>query len=66
MKLTMPSPQSLSLVYFQVQSDLAFHGKRAAGAFYRVPFTEALDLVRTRKVHVVNGFCFVPQDEMVS
>ncbi|RUS79036.1 hypothetical protein EGW08_013193 [Elysia chlorotica] len=34
--------------------------------FYKVPFTEALDLVRNRKVFLQKGFAFVPQDDLVS
>ena len=34
--------------------------------FFQVPFVEALDLVRQRKVHVSGGFCFVPDTEMVT
>jgi len=33
-------------------------------AFYKVHFTEALDLVRKRSVLVRNGMCFVPDTEM--
>ena len=31
-----------------------------------MPFVEALDLVRQRKVHVTNGYCLVPDTEMVT
>ncbi len=34
--------------------------------FYKVHFTEALDLVRGRKVVMKNGFCYVPDTEMVT
>ncbi|PVD23016.1 hypothetical protein C0Q70_16277 [Pomacea canaliculata] len=33
---------------------------------YKVPFTEALDLVRSRRVYVHHGFAYVPQDDLVS
>ena len=33
--------------------------------YYKVPFTEALDLVRSRKCYVNNGFCFVEADDMI-
>jgi len=46
-----------------VMDGLAYYKPRA---FYKVPFTEALDLVRTRKVYVQNGFCYVPDNEMVT
>ncbi len=38
----------------------------ATRTFYKVPFTEALELVRTRKVLVSNGYCFVPDTDMTS
>uniref|UniRef100_A0A0B6Z753 DNA primase large subunit n=2 Tax=Arion vulgaris TaxID=1028688 RepID=A0A0B6Z753_9EUPU len=34
--------------------------------YYKVPFTEALDLVRNRKVFLQSGFAYVPQDDLVS
>ncbi|KAL8607230.1 hypothetical protein ACOMHN_009624 [Nucella lapillus] len=34
--------------------------------FYKVPFTEALDLVRGRRVFVRHGYAYVPQDDLVS
>ncbi|XP_013394623.1 DNA primase large subunit [Lingula anatina] len=34
--------------------------------FYRVPFTEALDLVKARKVYVHRGYVYVPYNELVS
>ena len=34
--------------------------------FYKVHFTEALDLVRKRYVLVKNGFCYVPESEMIT
>lgn len=34
--------------------------------FYKVPFTEALDLVRNRKVFLQQGFAYVPQEDLVS
>ena len=33
---------------------------------YKVPFTEALDLVRSRRVYIENGMAYVPQTELVS
>lgn len=47
--------------------NLAFRqaGKEGPSSFYKVPFTEALDLVRTRKVYVSKGFCYVPDTEIV-
>ena len=32
----------------------------------QVPFTEALDLVRGRRVYLHHGFAYVPQDDLVS
>ncbi|KAJ8306542.1 hypothetical protein KUTeg_017087 [Tegillarca granosa] len=32
----------------------------------RVPFIEVLDLVRSRKVYLVDGYAFVPRDDMIS
>ena len=37
-----------------------------SSTYFKVHFTEALDLVRGRKVHVEGGFCFVPETEMLS
>lgn len=34
--------------------------------YYKVPFTEALDLVRQRKVYLQAGYAYVPSDELVS
>ncbi|XP_030838847.1 DNA primase large subunit [Strongylocentrotus purpuratus] len=34
--------------------------------FFKVPFTEALDLVRGRKVFIQKGYAFVPHSELVS
>ncbi|XP_076462367.1 DNA primase large subunit-like [Babylonia areolata] len=34
--------------------------------FYKVPFTEALDLVRGRRVFLHHGSAYVPQDDLVS
>ncbi|XP_005100037.1 DNA primase large subunit [Aplysia californica] len=34
--------------------------------YYKVPFTEALDLVRGRKVFLRAGFAYVPRDDLVS
>ena len=33
-------------------------------SYFKVHFTEALDLVRKRSVLVYNGFCYVPETEM--
>ncbi|XP_043543379.1 DNA primase large subunit [Chiloscyllium plagiosum] len=33
--------------------------------FYKVPFTDALELVRVRKVFVKNGFAYIPHPEIV-
>ena len=33
-------------------------------SYFKVHFTEALDLVRKRSVLVSNGFCYVPETEM--
>lgn len=35
-------------------------------AFFKVPFTEALDLVGSRKVYLEAGVAFVPFDHVVS
>jgi len=34
--------------------------------FYKVPFTDVLDLVRVRKVYLKGGFAYVPHPEIVS
>ncbi|XP_072026897.1 DNA primase large subunit-like [Amphiura filiformis] len=34
--------------------------------FYKVPFTEALDLVRGRKVYLEKGWAYVPHSDLVS
>ncbi|XP_005156868.2 DNA primase large subunit isoform X1 [Danio rerio] len=34
--------------------------------FYRVPFQDALDLVRTRKVYLLAGNAYIPQNEIVT
>lgn len=57
----------------EMMDNLLFHDNfgssgsgSSKGKFFRVPFTDALELVRTRKVFVRGGDCFVPQDEMVT
>ena len=35
-------------------------------SYYKVHFTEALDLVRTRKVFIKSGMCYVPQSDIVT
>ena len=37
-----------------------------SSTYFKVHFTEALDLVRDRKVYVEGGFCYVPESEMLS
>ena len=34
--------------------------------YYKVPFTEALDLVRQRRVYLQGGYAYIPNDELVS
>lgn len=34
--------------------------------YFKVPFTEVLDLVRGRKVFLSRGFAYVPKDDMIS
>ncbi|KAM4599238.1 DNA primase large subunit isoform 1-T1 [Fundulus diaphanus] len=34
--------------------------------FYKVPFQDALDLVRTRKVYLREGYAYIPQSEIVA
>ena len=34
--------------------------------YYKVPFTEVLDLVATRKVYLARGMAFVPQEQIAS
>lgn len=34
--------------------------------YYKVPFTDVLDLVRMRKVYIEKGFAYVPHEELVS
>ncbi|XP_056327439.1 DNA primase large subunit [Danio aesculapii] len=34
--------------------------------FYRVPFQDALDLVRTRKVYLLAGSAYIPQHEIIT
>lgn len=34
--------------------------------FYKVPFTDVLDLVRSRRVYLKSGFAYVPRYELVS
>jgi DNA primase large subunit len=50
----------LGLVYRQSGS------QGSSPTFFKVPFTEALDLVRGRKVFVRGGMCYVPDTEMLS
>ncbi|XP_031549848.1 DNA primase large subunit-like [Actinia tenebrosa] len=37
-----------------------------ATQYYKVPFTEALDLVRSRKVYLEGGYAYVPRNELSS
>eukprot|EP00094_Tigriopus_californicus_P000184 TCALIF_00178-PA protein Name:"Similar to Prim2 DNA primase large subunit (Rattus norvegicus)" AED:0.06 eAED:0.06 QI:0/0/0/0.5/1/1/2/0/528 len=41
-------------------------GAHDGSIHYKVPFTEALDLVRHRKCYVQNGWCYVLKEEIVS
>ncbi|RDD46235.1 DNA primase large subunit [Trichoplax sp. H2] len=34
--------------------------------YYKVPFTEALDLVKLRKIYLKNGQAYVPRDDLVT
>ena len=34
--------------------------------YYKIPFTDALDLVRQRKVYLQGGNAYIPADELVS
>lgn len=34
--------------------------------FYKVPFQDALDLVRTRKVYLKEGYAYIPHDDIVT
>ncbi|XP_061141811.1 DNA primase large subunit [Syngnathus typhle] len=34
--------------------------------FYKVPFQDALDLVRTRKVYLKSGYVYIPQQDIVT
>lgn len=44
-----------------------FNGNKVDGLeYYKVPFTDALDLVRLRKVYLQAGFAYIPSDEIVS
>ncbi len=67
-----PVPEDEMKKYGAVLEGLVFGGGVSGGgvgrsrSFYKVPFTEALDLVRSRKVLVVGGFCYVPDSEMVT
>lgn len=40
--------------------------KVLATDYFKVPFVEALDLVRSRKVYLENGCAYVPRDDLVS
>lgn len=34
--------------------------------YYKIPFTDALDLVRQRRVYLQAGYAYIPNDELVS
>ncbi|XP_061425179.1 DNA primase large subunit isoform X3 [Lethenteron reissneri] len=42
------------------------HHKVNESTFYKVPFTDALELVRSRKVFVRRGIAFIPQRDLVT
>ena len=50
-----------------ISSDLRAASPRSSSVtdYYKVPFTEALDLVKSRKVYVQRGFAYVPDNELV-
>ncbi|GFT66301.1 DNA primase large subunit [Nephila pilipes] len=39
--------------------------KAMATKFYRVPFTEVLDLVKNRKVFLEQGYAYIPEDDLI-
>ncbi|XP_062578501.1 DNA primase large subunit-like [Saccostrea cucullata] len=53
-----------------LQDLIASAGKNSSTAdtveYFKVPFTEVLDLVRGRKVFLHKGFAYVPKDDMIS
>ncbi|XP_022318289.2 DNA primase large subunit-like [Crassostrea virginica] len=52
-----------------LQSLIASAGKNSTTAdtveYFKVPFTEVLDLVRGRRVYLSRGFAYVPKDDMI-
>ncbi|XP_048758836.1 DNA primase large subunit-like [Ostrea edulis] len=53
-----------------LQNLIASAGKNSATAdtneYFKVPFSDVLDLVRGRKVFLSKGFAYVPKDDMIS
>ncbi|KAM8852280.1 DNA primase large subunit isoform 1-T3 [Synchiropus picturatus] len=50
-----------------VNSSYAVSGITVAGQdFYKVPFQDALDLVRTRKVYLKAGYVYIPHQDIVT
>lgn len=71
--------QFLAFVLFQIPEEekkkillklihaAAFHSNKVdSSEYYKIPFTDALDLVRQRKVYLQAGFAYIPADELVS
>ncbi|XP_017320524.1 DNA primase large subunit [Ictalurus punctatus] len=50
-----------------ISSSFGFSGTTVAEQdFYKVPFQDALDLVRTRKVYLKGGYAYIPHQDIVT
>ena len=53
-------------ILLKLMSTSSHPGRVDSVEYYKVPFTDALDLVRQRKVYLQAGFAYIPADELVS
>ncbi|KAL4640910.1 DNA primase large subunit [Arapaima gigas] len=64
---TINAEEKNSLMEKLINSSYAFSGCTVEEQdFYKVPFQDALDLVRTRKVFLKDGFAYVPHQDIVT
>ncbi|XP_053188936.1 DNA primase large subunit [Scomber japonicus] len=64
---TISADEKLNLKDKLVNSSYAVSGITVEGQdFYKVPFQDALDLVRTRKVYLKAGYVYIPHQDIVT
>ncbi|XP_072533158.1 DNA primase large subunit [Salminus brasiliensis] len=64
---TISAEEKMNLKDQLINSSFGFSGITVAEQdFYKVPFQDALDLVRTRKVFLRGGYAYIPHQEIVA